>query len=105
MEGDNARTDQHGVITRKTLFKAALIATPVPLLAGQLPALARDTAATGQPLTPTPHCDDGEEPTPPQIEGPYFRPGSPRRSVLPGQGTPLTVSGYVFGLACQPLAN
>ncbi|GAA3705712.1 hypothetical protein GCM10022224_083970 [Nonomuraea antimicrobica] len=29
----------------------------------------------------------------------------PQRAVLPGTGTPLTVSGYVFGLACQPLAN
>ncbi|WP_084965070.1 carbohydrate-binding protein [Thermoactinospora rubra] len=86
------------LISRKTLLKAALVGAPLPFLAGQAPTLA-------QSLVPTPACDDGDDPTPPQTEGPYFKPNSPRRSTLPGQGTPLTVSGYVFGLACQPLAN
>ncbi|SEM55920.1 carbohydrate-binding protein [Nonomuraea pusilla] len=104
MESEHTREEKPG-ITRKTLFKAALIATPVPLLIGQVPALARDAAGTGQTLTPTPYCDDGDDPTPPQIEGPYFKPNSPQRSVLPGAGTTLTLSGYVFGLSCQPLAN
>ncbi|MFI6389521.1 carbohydrate-binding protein [Nonomuraea sp. NPDC050547] len=92
-------------ISRKTLLKAALIATPVPLLAAGAPALARTVWAEGGPLTPTPFCDDGDDPTPAQTEGPYFKPNSPRRSTIPGSGTGLTVSGYVFGLACQPLAN
>ncbi|GAA2892717.1 dioxygenase family protein [Nonomuraea rubra] len=105
MDGEHTRAEKQGGISRKTLFKAALIATPVPLLAAQVPALARQTAETGGPLTPTPYCDDGDDPTIPQTEGPYFKPNSPQRTVLPGAGTPLTVSGYVFGLACQPLAN
>ncbi|MEV0619007.1 carbohydrate-binding protein [Nonomuraea sp. NPDC050404] len=105
MKGENTRDEKPAGISRKTLFKAALIATPVPLLIGQVPALARHTAASGGPLTPTPYCDDGDDPTPPQTEGPYFKPNSPQRAVLPGTGTALTVSGYVFGLACQPLAN
>ncbi|MFI6324758.1 carbohydrate-binding protein [Nonomuraea sp. NPDC050556] len=92
-------------ITRKTLFKAALIAAPLPLLVGQAPALARTLWNGTEPLTPTPFCDDDDDPTPAQTEGPYFKPNSPLRSTLPGQGTALTVSGYVFGLACQPLPN
>ncbi|MEU6999025.1 carbohydrate-binding protein [Nonomuraea sp. NPDC046570] len=95
-------------ITRKTLLKAALIAAPLPLLATAVPALARDASSSGVLLTPTPFCDDGDDPTPPQTEGPYFKPNSPQRTVLAGPGTPgvrLAVSGYVFGLACQPIAN
>ncbi len=56
----------------------------------------------------TPSCDDGDDPTPPQTEGPYFKPNSPQRTSLVTSGTPgtrLTVTGYVFGLACQPLAG
>lgn len=69
------------------------------------PALARTATAT-PPLTPL--CDDGDDPTPPQMEGPYFKPSSPRRTSLlePGMtGTRLSVTGYVFGLGCQPVAN
>jgi len=92
-------------LTRKTLIKAAIVAAPLPLLVPQLPALARTME---EPLTPTPFCDDGDDPTPPQTEGPYFKPSSPRRTSLITSTTPgvrLTVSGFVFGLACQPIAN
>ncbi|RFU82265.1 dioxygenase [Streptomyces triticagri] len=92
-------------ISRKTVLKAALVAGTVPLLAGAGPALARDLAATGAPLAPTPACDDGDDPTPEQMEGPYFKPNSPLRTslVTPGTpGVPLTVSGYVFSRSCTP---
>nr|WP_234334217.1 hypothetical protein [Streptomyces sp. NRRL B-1347] len=72
------------------------------------PALARDKAGSSAPLELTPSCDDGDDPTPPQTEGPYFKPNSPRRSSLIEAGTQgirLTVTGYVFGLKCKPLAN
>ncbi|KRV47505.1 dioxygenase [Wenjunlia vitaminophila] len=96
-------------IRRKDLLKAALVA-PLPLIiAGAVPALARDRASSGKPLVPTPAaCEPGEAPTHSQMEGPYFKPNSPERTSLiePGtQGTRLTVSGYVFGLSCQPIAN
>ncbi|WP_214411205.1 dioxygenase family protein [Sphaerisporangium fuscum] len=97
--------DEKSGITRKDLLKAALVAAPLPLLAGQAPALARTAASSGTTLTPTPFCHDGDEVTREQTEGPYFKPNSPLRSTLPGSGTPLTVSGYVFGVNCQPLAN
>jgi protocatechuate 3,4-dioxygenase beta subunit len=84
---------------------AAGVAVPVALMGG--PAQAR-TATDGGPLEPTPSCDDGDDPTPPQTEGPYFKPNSPQRTSLVQPGTPgarLTVSGYVFGLTCQPLGQ
>ncbi|MFH8366151.1 carbohydrate-binding protein [Streptomyces sp. NPDC018031] len=96
-------------ISRKRLIQAALVAAPAAMLLGSAPALARNQSASAdRPLTPTPYCDDGDDPTPPQMEGPYFKPNSPRRTSLvePGTvGTRLTVSGYVFGLACKPVAG
>ncbi|MEU9093704.1 carbohydrate-binding protein [Streptomyces sp. NPDC048428] len=93
-------------ISRKTLLKAALVATAVPLLAGGGVALARDAGSAGVPLAPTPDCDDGDGPTHDQMEGPYFKPDSPLRTSLVTAGTPgvpLTVSGYVFGRGCRPI--
>ncbi|PNE32290.1 dioxygenase [Streptomyces eurocidicus] len=95
-------------VSRKSLLKAALVAVPLPALLGGGVALARDHRPSDAPLEPTPFCDDGDDPTPPQIEGPYFKPNSPERASLlePGtRGTRLTVSGFVFGLTCQPVAH
>src|SRR5829696_2875722 len=50
-------------------------------------------------LAATPRCDDGDDPTPEQTEGPYFLPDSPKRRSLiePGvRGTRLVVSGVVL---------
>ncbi|GAA3462111.1 carbohydrate-binding protein [Saccharothrix longispora] len=92
---------------RRPVLRAALaagVALPVALMG--VPALARTVGEAGGAPEPTPRCDDGDDPTPPQMEGPYFKPNSPRRTAMPdGPGTRLTVSGYVFGLACQPLAG
>ncbi len=96
-------------LSRKTVLRAAVaagVALPVALMG--VPALARTVGASGGPLELTPACDDGDDPTPPQTEGPYFKPNSPRRTSLVDPGTPgtrLTVTGYVFGLACLPLNN
>ncbi|MGI5242443.1 carbohydrate-binding protein [Dactylosporangium sp. CA-139066] len=91
-------------ITRKQLLKTALAAAPLPiLLAG---GTIEQAAAQNAPLDPTPMCDDGDE-THEQIEGPYFKPNSPERtSIATGlPGTRLTLSGFVFGIACQPIAG
>ncbi|MFE3176018.1 carbohydrate-binding protein [Amycolatopsis sp. NPDC059090] len=101
--------DEERKFSRKTVLKAALaagVAAPVALVGG--PALARTNFAGGQRVEPTPYCHDGDEPTIDQTEGPYFTPGSPERSVLVDGSTPgtrLTVSGYVFGTACQPIGR
>jgi protocatechuate 3,4-dioxygenase beta subunit len=54
----------------------------------------------------TPACDDGDEPTPAQIEGPYFTPNSPQRSNLREDkliGTTLVLTGQVLNTKCQPV--
>ncbi|MEU3956958.1 dioxygenase [Streptomyces achromogenes] len=97
------------LVGRKTVLRAALAATAaIPLALAGGPALARTLAASGTEPQLTPPCDDGDDPTPEQIEGPYFKPHSPERTSLlePGvPGTRLTVSGYVFGRACRPLSG
>lgn len=104
---ENAQNPNAHGISRKALLKAAAAAVTLSGLAGGV-ALAREKAPVAVPLEPTPYCDDGDEPTIRQTEGPYFTPGSPQRTnlVQPGMpGIPLTVSGYVFGITCLPVAN
>jgi protocatechuate 3,4-dioxygenase beta subunit len=58
-------------------------------------------------LEPTPECA-GDEPTPPQGAGPFFKPDSPQRTSLlePGlAGTRLVVAGFVLTTACTPVAQ
>ncbi|KQX59243.1 MULTISPECIES: carbohydrate-binding protein [unclassified Streptomyces] len=98
-----------GHVTRKAVLRAALaagMAAPVALMG--VPALARTLTAGEAAPALTPECDDGDDPTPPQMEGPYFKPNSPLRTSLLESGTAgvrLTFSGYVFGLACRPISG
>ncbi|MEU1284673.1 carbohydrate-binding protein [Kitasatospora sp. NPDC005856] len=96
-----------GMITRKTVLKAAAALGAAPLLVGGGVALARDRIDNGEQLAFTPECHDGDAPTIEQTEGPYFKPNSPLRSsmVNDGPGTHLVVSGYVFGRACKPISG
>ena len=62
--------------------------------------------APAEILPATPACDDGDDPTPAQTEGPYFTPDSPERASLvePGMaGTRLLVAGAVLTTACRPV--
>ncbi|GAA4460587.1 hypothetical protein GCM10023189_35900 [Nibrella saemangeumensis] len=66
-----------------------------------LPFFSRVKAAWHTPhmLEPTPACGDDEDPTPAQIEGPYFKPNSPERSSLREsgtKGTALIITGKVL---------
>ncbi|HVF13125.1 MAG TPA: hypothetical protein VM942_00930, partial [Acidimicrobiales bacterium] len=57
-------------------------------------------------LAPTPSCDDGDDPTPRQTEGPFFKANSPEQSDLrpgAGGGTALNLSGAVVTTACRPV--
>lgn len=59
-------------------------------------------------LVPSPSCDDGDEGTLEQTEGPYFTPESPERTSLlePGlSGTPMVLAGLVLSTRCEPVAN
>jgi protocatechuate 3,4-dioxygenase beta subunit len=64
--------------------------------------------ALAQDLTPTPNCHDGDEPTLPETEGPYFKAQSPLRDDLREQGIagrPVELSGLVLTRSCRPVAN
>ncbi|HEX6677268.1 MAG TPA: dioxygenase [Actinomycetes bacterium] len=100
-------------LTRRRLLQLGM-AVPVPLVLAACEARGSGDAAgagaagapAGGPLPPTPACDDGDDPTPPETEGPFFTPNSPRRASLvePGlDGTRLTLTGVVVGTACHPV--
>jgi len=59
-------------------------------------------------LPPTPACHDGDEATPAQTAGPFFKPSSPERvdlleSGMAGQKIELV--GLVLSRGCKPLAG
>ena len=57
-------------------------------------------------LAPTPACDDGDDPTLAQTEGPYFTPNSPERASLLEAGMAgqrLVVAGTVLTTDCRPV--
>jgi protocatechuate 3,4-dioxygenase beta subunit len=70
------------------------------------PAAAGTATSAPRTLPPTPACDDGDDPTPAQTEGPYFTPNSPERASLLEAGLGgdrLTVAGTVLATDCRPL--
>ena len=85
-------------------FLQGLVTTGV---AGLLPGFS--DLARGQTLrAPTPACDDGDEPTPSQTEGPYFTRNSPERSMLREAGMPgtrIALTGFILTRSCRPLAD
>jgi protocatechuate 3,4-dioxygenase beta subunit len=57
-------------------------------------------------LSATPACDDGDDETPEQTEGPFYTPDTPRRSnfVTAGMaGTRLLLTGDVVDTRCRPV--
>jgi len=66
------------------------------------------SAITATALAPTPACDDDNEPTRAETEGPYYTPNSPERADFrePGvAGTPILLTGLVISRSCVPLAR
>src|SRR5690606_5863099 len=80
---------------------ASFLAAPALPFAGSAPVRAQ------APLLPrTPACDDGDEPTVAQTEGPFFKPDAPLRHDLAGDapgGERITVAGFVLDTACRPM--
>jgi protocatechuate 3,4-dioxygenase beta subunit len=109
-------------LTRRRLLQLGL-ALPLPMVlaacddsadrSGQAaapttapPASATSAGAAGGTLAPTPACDDGDDPTPAQTEGPYFTPNSPQRASLLEAGVDgqrLVVAGTVLLTDCRPV--
>jgi protocatechuate 3,4-dioxygenase beta subunit len=91
--------------TRREVLGAALAAPTMYVLARST-GLLEMTRAGAAPavLPPTPACPDADDVTPPQTEGPFYTPATPRRTSLrePGMpGTRLLVTGYVLSTTCQ----
>jgi protocatechuate 3,4-dioxygenase beta subunit len=86
--------------TRRTVLGAGAF------VAGSLFGIERGAAEA--PLAATPACHDGDEATPQQTEGPYFKPSSPERIELYEEGMagqPIELVGLVLSRACKPLAG
>ncbi|HUF27433.1 MAG TPA: hypothetical protein VMM18_10690 [Gemmatimonadaceae bacterium] len=102
--------DSHHPDDARRRFLRGLALAPL-VLATPTIFLARDVGlAEAMSLPPTPACgdDDDDDPTPPQIEGPFFKPRSPRRTSLvepPVAGAALAVTGRVLDTDCRPIAN
>ncbi len=107
------------LVSRRSLLQQALTLPVAVLLAAC--AGSGSTAGSAGQATASPQASPGAQsttltsppacsgtPTPSQTEGPYYKAGSPERTSLrePGLvGTPLTITGYVFSTACQPIAH
>jgi protocatechuate 3,4-dioxygenase beta subunit len=94
--------NHHGSPSRRHIIITGACAS---LLLRTRDALAQDLS---RDLAPTPACHDGDEPTLPEIEGPFFKPRSPRRSDLREEsiaGRPVELSGVVLTRSCRPVAN
>lgn len=89
---------------------APLTPAPVPaetIPAPTLPAAPAGDLFSGAGLTLEPPACDGTF-TPPQTEGPYYIPNTPKRNSLLEAGIPgqrMIVVGYVLDSACQPVPN
>jgi protocatechuate 3,4-dioxygenase beta subunit len=86
--------------TRRAVIGAGVFA------AGSL--LAIDRSLAEAPLAATPACQDGDEATLSQTEGPYFKPSSPERIELLETGMagqPIELVGFVLTRGCKPLAG
>jgi protocatechuate 3,4-dioxygenase beta subunit len=70
--------------------------------------LAIDRSMAEAPLAATPACHDGDEATPAQTEGPYFKRSSPERVELLEAGMagqPIELVGFVLTRDCKPVAG
>ena len=59
-------------------------------------------------LAPTPACHDGDAPTQPEIEGPFYKPRSPERADLiegAAKGRLVDLQGYILTRRCRPVAR
>lgn len=107
-------------LTRRRLLQLG-VALPVPFVlaacgGGSDEATSTTTKSTTEATTtsgattlaPTPACDDEDDPTPEQTEGPFFIPDSPERRSLRESGidgTPFLLTGTVLATDCTPISR
>jgi len=71
-------------------------------------ALSAWPAARAEELAATRACSDGDDSTPRQMEGPYFKPRSPERGSLLDAGiggARIELTGVVLSTRCKPVAG
>jgi protocatechuate 3,4-dioxygenase beta subunit len=81
-------------------------ASPPAESAGTSGHTSAEARAEAGELQATPACDDGDEATPEQTEGPFYTPDTPRRSNLAiagVSGAPLLLTGDVVDTRCRPI--
>jgi protocatechuate 3,4-dioxygenase beta subunit len=94
---------------RRFLVRSTAISVGVALGAcdgDEEEAARRDTSTGATELPPTPACEDGDEPSPQQTEGPFYSPDTPRRRNLVEEGVegePLFLTGRVLDTRCRPV--
>lgn len=97
--------------TQTTLPPTALppTATAAPASETAVPPTEEPTAAPTETvaLEPTPQCDDGDDETPAQTEGPFYTPQTPERASFleDGPGQRIVVTGRVLTTGCVPIAG
>jgi protocatechuate 3,4-dioxygenase beta subunit len=112
--------DERTILTRRRLLELGL-ALPVPFVLAACGGDSSESTSTeargtttaapttgATTLAPTPVCDDGDDPTPEQTEGPFFIPDSPERTSLRENGingTAFLLTGTVLATDCTPLAG
>jgi protocatechuate 3,4-dioxygenase beta subunit len=92
-------------ITRRRLLEGST-AVSVALVLGSCNDDGAETEPRRVELTPTPACDDGDEPTRSQTEGPYYTPETPlRRNLVEAglEGERLALTGLVVDTRCRPI--
>ena len=92
----------HGFLAVRRQFLRTWAALPLALASSSvaLPVWAQ--------AAPTPECGDDDDPTPRQMEGPFFKPRTPQRTSLlePGiNGAKLVLTGFALSTACKPVAG
>lgn len=88
--------------SRRHIVRSALASSALALALGN----ARLTFA--QSAAPTPQCHDGDAATIRQMDGPYFKPGSPQRADLvqpDSNGRLIEIEGQVLTRSCHPMAR
>ena len=96
------RNDEHEARRRRFLRNSGMVSVGLAL-----PGWRMGTAVAAQAL-PTPSCPAAGQATPHQMEGPFFKPRSPKRvSLLESglRGTAIAVSGRVLTTGCRPIAG
>ena len=90
-----------GQLSRRALLGAGA----VTILSG----LALRLSQAQQGLLPvTPHCQEADDTTPSQTEGPYFTPNSPERTNLVEagmKGDRIALTGFVLDRRCRPVPH